>query len=172
MVNKILLIVIVCFCFSTKPLFAQTFFSVEPMIILKGSSLLLASRYNDTETLSSLLENGADVNYSNRWGYLSLIVASKFGALEAVNLLLDAGADVNAVHAPSGWNSLMFAVWNSRLKVVESLLEAGANVNYQSRFGYTALNYARQKDHTAFTSARRKDHIEILKLLEEAGATE
>ena len=74
-------------------------------------------------TVKLLLENGADVNLTEKYGRTALMFARLSNTdsnLETVRLLLDKGADVNLA-TKDGWTALMFAVGYSNNIVVWKL---------------------------------------------------
>jgi ankyrin repeat protein len=74
----------------------------------------------DIDVIQHLINNGADVNIRDNFGYTALIWASFYGHIDIVRLLIDAGADVNA-SANDGWTALAWAEWNNNTDIVELL---------------------------------------------------
>jgi len=103
--------------------------------------LLNAARSGDTETIKSLLNNGADVNAKDNEGWHPLQLAAKRGDVEIVRFLLENGADVNATNNLGG-TALMSAASRGYVEIVKLLLEKGADINAQQTFGSTALMMA------------------------------
>ena len=96
------------------------------------------------QTVTLLLELGADPNGQDHEGWTALLAAAKSGYPSTVRLLLDRGAEVNAKCAcpgvlDGGWTALMLAVHGRRSEVVETLLGKGADVNQRNNRGETAL---------------------------------
>jgi ankyrin repeat protein len=79
----------------------------------------------DIDVIQHLINNGADVNIRDNFGYTALIWASRFGHIDIVRLLIDAGADVNARN-DGGRTALMYASDCGYLDIVELLRSKGA----------------------------------------------
>ena len=103
------------------------------------SALRYACMKGDTETVSVLMENGAEYIDTLMW----LI---KKGDTEIVSMLLKKGANVNAKH--NGSTALMKASARGHTDIVGMLLEKGAYVNATNKNGWTALMVASEKGHT------------------------
>jgi uncharacterized protein YegL/ankyrin repeat protein len=101
---------------------------------------------NGAETVSLLLENGANVNAQvNNSGYTALTRACELGDAAVVTLLLAKGADVGA--RSDSHTALMYAsgLDNEGFPDIVSLLlqnGAAANIDAQNKKGYTALMLA------------------------------
>ena len=123
------------------------------MSVLKGTG--------DCDTVRWLIEEGVDVNHSNRKGYTVVHYAAKKGNLDVLKLLKASGANIHAQrHTGNGQNSIMSALNGSGdCDIVSWLIEQGVDVNYCDRDGFTAVHYAAQKGKVA-----------ALKLLKESGA--
>ncbi len=123
--------------------------------------LTVATKENLTGVVKICIEAGADVNAKNdRVQGAPLLLASAWGRTEITKELIKAGADVNTTESRNQSTSLILAVSNCWCDTVRTLLQAGANVNAENKKGETALSIAKEKNST-----------EIIKLLEEYGAT-
>jgi hypothetical protein len=120
-------------------------------------ALIKASENGDTETVAMLLENGADVNATDKWGRTALLWASHYGYTEIVKMLLKEGADVDASDN-NGDMALIGATVYGHTEIVKKLLEAGANANAQNRKS--------DSGETALSEARYFERTEIVELLE------
>ena len=87
----------------------------------------------DVEAVKSAIKAGADVNWTDGYGYTGLMVAKTHGILE---LLISLGADVNLTDL-SGHTALMDP--GNSLEEMQLLIAAGADVNAASKIGRTAL---------------------------------
>ena len=90
--------------------------------------LQLAALQGDTMALARLLNDGADPNETDRYGWGSLHFAVPQGGLEVVSALLAAGADPRAPTI-SGATPLHLAAPQAPESVVSALLRAGADPN-------------------------------------------
>lgn len=123
-----------------------------------GESVLayaLKSRV-DQDMLELLVENGADLFYSDDEGVSIFDFAVTYNNLYMINLLLEKGKDINDVTRKSGFTPLMAAVCYGRYDIFRILLEAGADLNAVERKGMTALDFAKKMRKTS-----------MIKLLEE-----
>ncbi len=118
------------------------------------------------DILKLTIEAGADPTLTNRFGGVALIPASERGHVEVVRDLLTR-TKINVNHVNNlGWTALLEAIILSdggprHQQIVQLLIEHGADVNLPDKDGVTPLRHARQRGYT-----------EIVRLLEQAGATE
>jgi len=156
-----------------------------------GSSLIVAARYGETDTVRKLLEAGANMHVQDNEGKTALNRAVEEDHSEVVRILLQAGAEVNSTDKDD-MTSLMWAAVFGHTEVVGILLEAGADVNASDDYGRTSLTIATSRNHTEIVKyllqvgadANAKDyggwsslmfaalgnHTEIVKYLLQAGA--
>ncbi|KAF5336208.1 hypothetical protein D9758_017771 [Tetrapyrgos nigripes] len=158
-----------------------------------GSALpfYYASMVNLPNMISSMIENGADVNAQGGEYGNALQAASYRREVDIVKLLLENGADVNAQGGVYG-NALQAASWRGSVDIVKLLLENGADVNAQGGVYSNALQAASWrgsvdivklllengadvnaqggKDGNALQAASWKGNVDIVKLLLENGA--
>jgi len=85
--------------------------------------LLLAAKSGDKERVRLLLENGANVNARDRYGWTALMWAVFKGYKEIVKLLLENGADVN-VRDFFGNTALKFASMKIGCEEIVELLKS------------------------------------------------
>ncbi len=106
----------------------------------RGRTALRYAAKKGTETLSVLLEAGADPNLGE-----SLIGAVYYGNSEAAAALLERGADVNKV--VGGSSPLLWAVARGDLNCVKVLLTYGARIDLEDSRGRTASEFASELGH-------------------------
>ncbi|HEV7746494.1 MAG TPA: ankyrin repeat domain-containing protein [Pyrinomonadaceae bacterium] len=82
-----------------------------------------AVRQGDLALVTSLLDQGADVNAKFRYGTTALFKAAERGHLEIVKLLLARGADVTVKDTFYGQNAMSWALNNDNVEVVKVILE-------------------------------------------------
>ncbi|XP_061073512.1 mitochondrial disaggregase isoform X2 [Conger conger] len=102
----------------------------------KGDQLLDASRTNNAQEVTRLLEEGADPNCRHRLGWTPLMVATMNRQHCAVKVLLGAGADPNL---GDNFNSVYDT---SREKGIHSL--EGANPLQKNDMGHKPVAYAKE----------------------------
>ena len=156
------------------------------------TALLFAAMRGDVKAVSSLLDNGADVNVRHEDGWSGLMLAAVNGHSPVVQALLDKGANVETKENLMGQTALIWAVKGAHTAVVKALLKAGANVNDRDKFGGTALTRAANSGNaaivktlleagadinareydgdTALIEATAESHLEIIQALLKAGA--
>jgi ankyrin repeat protein len=154
-----------------------------------GSTSLMAAK--DISLVSMLLDAGAYINATNKYGYTALIAAIEGKRKEVVRELIARKADVE-IQSSNGNTALITAAETGELKIVEALIEAGADVNKPGGEGWTPLMYAAFKGNlpvvkklldakaeinakqnngaTALTIAIEKNHCEVVKELIKRGA--
>ena len=95
------------------------------------SLLYVAALKGNIEIITTLLECGADINYTTSNDATPLHAAASEGHVEAIKTLLNNEADINCT-ASDGSTPLHFAVAKGRLEATETLLERGATVDCQT----------------------------------------
>ena len=122
----------------------------DPNIIdVDGNTCLHCSILWDcrTEVLHTMIDNGAQVNATNKNGLTALMMASYCGYLNGINMLLRAGADPNVINA-NGSTCLHFASCHGSSKeVLQTIIDHGVNVNATNKKGHTALMMASEFGH-------------------------
>ena len=127
------------------------------------SALVLAALKGQTGMVRLLLDHGADLRSVDRYGSTALISACKRGHVETAQLLIAAGSNVNHINRV-GWSCLTGAVelgngGPAYQAIVKALIAAKADLNQPDKGGETALAHARQRG-----------QLEVVRLLEAAGA--
>ena len=59
------------------------------------TALMIASRYNRTNVIQLLLQNGADVNKRDCYGHTPVHYAADWNSTEAISMLIEHGASIN-----------------------------------------------------------------------------
>ena len=108
---------------------------------------------NSMGVLKNLINNGANVNCKDNYGWTPLMVAVRQNKVRIVEYLLEAGADVNCVSV-SGWTSLRIAASSGFTQLAKILIAAGADIHFKNEKGETALS-----------SAEKNGHVEVINLL-------
>lgn len=133
---------------------------------LNSKDLKLLTNYsinNTIKKMDNLLNNGADINYMDKYGYSALSYALQLNAEEIVDFLLNKGADINI--QTKGWTPFMYAIIRANNNLIEKLIKLRADINVKSTSdGLTPLMLA--VDHINHL----KDRKEITKLLLHYGA--
>ena len=94
----------------------------------------------DLQTITTLLENGADVEAENVDGLRPIHCVVRTGLVELVELLIEHGANIDAADV-FGNRPLHEAVCHG-LDVVQLLVQRGAKLNFQNNDGKTPLHIA------------------------------
>ena len=116
----------------------------QPKINIKDLPPLAGAVMNNANinTLSKLIESGADVNAVGGESLSALHIASGKGLTEVVAFLMKNGADINRPERSGGCTPLMIAVALKNLETVSKLLELGADVSAVDLEGNSALHNA------------------------------
>jgi ankyrin repeat protein len=95
------------------------------------------------EAARVIIEQGADVNARDKFGWTLLTQASRYGYLDIILLLLDHGKNVNVDATNNDCNTpLHLAAQNGQFAAARLLVERGANVNVQNKDSCTPLHEA------------------------------
>ena len=124
------------------------------------TALHWASHRGDIDTVRRLIEAGADIAVTNRYGISALWLAAAEGHGVVVEALLGAGADPNTSRGNNGESVLMIAARGGRLDVLERLVGHDADVNVQDRI----------REQSAVMWAAAEGHAEAVRLLARTGA--
>ena len=87
-----------------------------------------ASKQGHTEVVKILINNFADVNIGDRYGFTPLIWASQYGWTDIVEILVTSGAQINEINH-KGQSPLFLASKYGRLEIVDILMSRTANVS-------------------------------------------
>jgi ankyrin repeat protein len=110
--------------------------------------LALASAHGHLDCVNLLLDNKADPNIPDKYGYCPLHWSAKEGYIEITNELIQHGANVNTLGEYQR-TPLNMAAYNGRVEVCELLLRKGADINARSvgDGNLTALHSAVMREH-------------------------
>ncbi len=87
--------------------------------------LVIAAQRNAVQTVTWLLQQGADVDVRSASGSTALAMAAYYGHLDAMARLIDANADLDA-RSPNGYQALDWAFENQKMDAAKLLLMAWA----------------------------------------------
>ena len=153
------------------------------------TALVYAARTGSIDAARALLEGGADVNQTTRYGWSPLLAATQNGDYQLAKFLIEHGANVNLANK-GGWTPLYLAVDNRNIEggdypvrtadmdslaYITYLLDKGANVNWritestETRTVFTN-QWLSEDGATAFLRAAQSGDLELLKLLVARGA--
>ncbi len=130
---------------------------VEAAQVDRMTALHWAVYHDDVPSVKLLIQAGANVNATNRYGVTPLSLACMNGETAVVNLLLDADADPSL--SVAGEPPLMTAARTGQIGPVRALLSRGVDVNAAQFKGQTALMWA-----------AAEGHLEVVNALLDAGA--
>ena len=110
--------------------------------------VIAASQSHNAEIIDFLIEEGADVDFSDGAGKgTALIFAAERVNVEIMGVLLEAGADINA-KTLTGTTALMKICQQQNTipsyEFIDALLQLGANAKLRDNDGKRAIDYARQ----------------------------
>jgi ankyrin repeat protein len=111
-----------------------------------------AVKVNDTATMQSLVEQGANLEARDDIGRTALMLTTMTGARRAVQTLLRKGVQVNA-QDNAGKSALAWAALSDQPELARLLLERGADVNQKQKDGQTPLMLAAMREHTSLLNA-------------------
>ncbi|NBC97447.1 hypothetical protein GV764_00205 [Atlantibacter hermannii] len=117
------------------------------------SEFLLAARQGDVNALKACLENGVDINCTNRQGRTAITLASLNKQYEAVSFLISEGADIDK-QDETCFNPFLLSCLNNDLTLLRIVLPAKPDLTRLTRFGGVGI-----------TPASEKGHVEIVREL-------
>jgi ankyrin repeat protein len=153
------------------------------------TALVYAARSGSIEAARVLLEGGADVNQTTRYGWSPLLAATQNQNYQMAKFLIEHGANVNLANK-GGWTPLYLATDNRNieggdyptrtadmdsLEFIKYLLDKGANVNArvtestETRTVFTN-QWLNEDGATAFLRASQSGDLQLMKLLIAHGA--
>ncbi|SFM30904.1 ankyrin repeat domain-containing protein [Pelosinus propionicus] len=111
--------------------------------------LMKAVYKNDFISVKTLMENGANVNYSDSRGFrpLDIAISNNYSSIKIIKYLIENGANVNyTIKSGSNPTPLMLAIKNKNIQAIQMLLVAGANLTQVDSKGKTVKDYAADSD--------------------------
>lgn len=148
------------------------------------TALVYAARTGTIDAAKVLLDAGADVNQTTRYGWSALLAATQNQNYQMAKFLIEHGADVNIANK-GGWTPLYLATDNRNieggdyptrtadmdsLEFIKLLLDKGANPNArmiessETRTVFTN-QWLDEEGATAFLRASQSGDIQLMKLL-------
>ncbi len=106
----------------------------------KNEAFVNAARYGELSTVQRMVDEGVDINGTDKNGNTALMAAADIGYLRVAAFLLVSGAKVTPVDS-KGETALIKAA-ESAFKLIDMLLENGADKKIKDKRGKTAYNYA------------------------------
>jgi uncharacterized protein len=152
-------------------------------------ALVYAARTGSIDAARVLLEGGADVNQTTRYGWSALLAATQNQNYQMAKFLIERGANVNLANK-GGWTPLYLATDNRNIEggdyptrtadmdslaYITHLLDKGADVNAritestETRTVFTN-QWLNEEGATAFLRAAQSGDLALLKLLIARGA--
>ena len=122
-----------------------------------GTTPLMITCYNGHMNVATyLVEHGANVHQTDKYGDTCLHYAAERGHVEVVSQLLAVGAKENPDYVNArdddGSTPLMVTCYNGHVNVATYLVEHGANIHLQDKNGNTCLHVAAQGGHVEVAS--------------------
>ncbi len=153
------------------------------------TALIFAAREGDIESARLLLDAGADVNQTSRYGWTPLLTATQNRYYRLGKMLLDRGGDPRIANE-GGWTPLYIATDNrnieggdyptrlpdmDHLEYIELLLEHGADPNQRMRSSTETRTifthqWLYEEGATPFLRAAQSGDLVLMRLLLEHGA--
>ncbi|KAK5649330.1 hypothetical protein RI129_000359 [Pyrocoelia pectoralis] len=112
------------------------------------------------EIVLELLENGAEVNITNRRKETALMFASGIGNVKIVEKLLTCCN--SSAEDQRGWNALFWAVDSNRVEIVKILLNAGLEYEKRDVCGNTPLSLAKIHEYIEIIDLLSNDTVDPL----------
>ncbi len=122
--------------------------------------LTTAGSLGNVESVTRLLEQGADVNTSDANGVTPLIAAAYKNHVEVAQVLIDAGADVNK-QDNTKQSAYLISTSDGYLELLKITLAAGANVHSLDSYNGTGLIRAADRGHVEIVAELLKTDIDI-----------
>jgi ankyrin repeat protein len=110
---------------------------------LYGNDLITAVERDKVKEAKELIQQGANVNYIDDFGFMPLFIAIRNKSINMAKMLVNHGAHINTDHEPIPlmYAPLMYAIDMNSFEIVELLVNRGADVNY-IHLGASPLTWA------------------------------
>lgn len=99
---------------------------IKDELLIAIKSPIVESRIN---MMKLLIDNKADINYTDENGFNPLNIAIESGDMELTKFLITNGANVNSL-MQDGVSLIGYAIAQNNMDLLQILIENGANVNY------------------------------------------
>ena len=111
-----------------------------------NEQFISAAGAGDTEQVLQLLQDGADINATDKQGRTAVMAAAYQNEVVTVKALIQEGANIN-IQDDHLENVILNSGANGNLEIVRLAIEAGADMTITNRFGGTALIPASERAH-------------------------
>jgi ankyrin repeat protein len=122
--------------------------------------LIIAASQGNIESVTRLLEQGADVHTADANGVTPLIAAAYRNHIEVAQVLIEAGADVN-VQDETKQSAYLISTSDGYLELLKLTLAAGANVHSLDSYNGTGLIRAADRGHVEIITELLKTDMDI-----------
>ncbi|XP_031616943.1 serine protease persephone-like isoform X2 [Contarinia nasturtii] len=109
--------------------------------------LTSAAVEGNIETIKTLINDGANVNFEDEYKHTPLHWAAVQGHAEIIKYLIEKGVNVNVENLDKN-TPIHWAAWNGHKEAVKTLIDHGANVNAEDKDKATPLHKAAENGHT------------------------
>lgn len=118
----------------------------ERVTLTLNEQFISTAEAGDTEQVLQFLQDGADINATDKNGRTAVMAATYQNEVETVKGLIQEGANIN-IQDNHLDNVILNSGANGNLEIVRLAIEAGADMTITNRFGGTALIPASERGH-------------------------
>jgi uncharacterized protein len=111
-----------------------------------NEQFISSAEAGDTERVLKLLQEGADINATDKLGKTAVVAATYQNEVDTVKALIQEGANIN-IQDSQLENVILNSGANGNLEIVRLAIKAGADMTITNRFGGTALIPAAERGH-------------------------
>jgi uncharacterized protein len=111
-----------------------------------NEQFISSAEVGDTERVLQLLQEGADINATDKLGRTAVVAATYQNEVDTVKALIQEGANIN-IQDNQLENVILNSGANGNLEIVRLAINAGADMTITNRFGGTALIPAAERGH-------------------------